>query len=238
MAEQGSIIEVFDYIAHRLSHDVRSPLAVMHEYCALLLDQISGPLNKEQADYVHVLLSNVKVMDQYLLDILTLSRCAIGKLQNYQEHFSLTELVQQVITELKPLADRNHITINSQLGNLPVVNEDKMQLSLILKHLLSNAIKYAGEDGRILCNVKVDETEAACLLIEISDNGKGIAKKQLDSIFKLEWDAQPKAADDGLGLGLRICKELVDLHKGQLTIDSSVGIGTKVGCSLPICVIE
>ena len=214
-----------------MSHDLRTPLNSILGFTKLLLTE--GELNDEQKRQLTLVESNSNYLLDLINDILDISKIESETLQPEYETFNLSVLLTEQIEFAKPLLKDKNVKIHLCVENEIIAHSDMRRLKQIVFNLLSNAIKFS-DKGIITINVKKkDETNFE---ISIEDQGIGIKEKDLKNLFQPFYQVEMSSPSkyEGTGLGLYICKKLVTLLVGDLTIESEFGKGTKVIFYLPI----
>ena len=196
------------------------------ELVAMLKDETSLRLAKN----ISLGASNLSSRIDELLD---LAKGEIGILKLKREYIDVLKLLQEVVEEVSPVSrSRGQKLIWEPPAVLPVVWADKVRVLQIVLNLLNNAFKFTPRQGQITIRAKGEEGN---LVIEVSDNGPGIKEEDQKRLFnpyhRLEGDRERLS---GLGLGLALCKTLVELHGGQIWLKSSPGKGSTFGFSLPL----
>jgi len=216
-----------------MSHELRTPMNAIIGFSQLLLRQGQSRLADQQANMVERILNNGKNLLALINDILDLSRIESGRLALNLAEFNLVQQVRATIEELRSLADQKHLDLqfHSPLTSCIVIN-DSLRLQQILANLISNAIKFTNV-GTV--HVEVRERSPERLEIVVQDTGIGIATEDLEQIFREFWqvDQTTTRRFHGTGLGLAITKQLVHLMQGTITVESSVGVGSRFKVELP-----
>jgi signal transduction histidine kinase len=208
------------------SHELRTPLTVLKSATDLLDKHRDEPL-AQQADLLDDVRFEIARMEHLAQDLMTLARSDSGELQLLTAPMDLTKLASDVVRRVRPMAAKRNLDVefsSSVQEGAVEVDPDRMQQVLLI--LLDNAIKYTPEGGRIGVAVRRDSNSA--LVVEVADTGRGIAAEHLPRLFDRFYraDAARSRAAGGSGLGLAIAKLLVDAHGGELTLTSTVGVGT------------
>ncbi len=213
-----------------MSHELRTPLNVITGYAEMLSDPENGALSTQQLDLVQRVNRNAGALLELIDATLDLGRLESGRDALACEWVDLGELFVQLEEELEAVARTNQTTIEWRRTALALrrVYTDRGKLKMILKNLVSNAIKFTPR-GKVGISA-VGEGSSLCL--EVCDNGVGIAEEHLASIF--EMFRQLDASRPGVGLGLHIVKRLVERLSGKMAVESTVGRGSKFTISLPI----
>ena len=219
-----------------MSHEIRTPLNGMLGTAELLL---GTPLDARQRDYVETLRSSTESLLGVLSDILDLSKLEAGRLQLAPTPFDLLETVREVISILGPrAADKGlalQVTYPSDVPRHFV--GDRGRIRQILVNLVSNAIKFTERGSvRIVVDGRANAEEGAWLELCVADTGIGMGAEALERIFEKFGQADPSATrrHGGAGLGLTICRHLVDLMAGRIEVESHEGKGASFRVGLPL----
>jgi signal transduction histidine kinase len=219
-----------------LSHELRNPLAAISNAVRLL--QISPPADPQAAPARDVLGRQVAHLVRLIDDLLDVSRITSGKITLRSEPVDIRTVVGRAVETARPLiAARRQQLVVSVPPDPIIVEGDPIRLAQVLAKLLSNAVKYTDEGGRIRVVAKTapgDHGEEAAIKVE--DSGMGIAPEMLPRIFDLFSQAEhPRDGQGGLGIGLALVRELVALHDGSVEASSAgVGQGAEFAVRLPL----
>ncbi|WP_442497158.1 PAS domain S-box protein [Methylobacter sp. sgz302048] len=205
-----------------LAHELRNPLAPIRNAVQLL--KMLEPTDPKLAWSRNVIDRQVTHMARLLDDLLDVARIMQGKIRLNMERFELTEILNNAIETSRPLIEsRGQELIISQTTTPPWIEGDRIRLAQVLSNLLNNAAKYTSEGGKITLSVMREDSSA---VIEVRDTGIGISPDILPQIFDLftQADHSLAHAQGGLGIGLTLVRELIEIHGGTVTA-SSAGIG-------------
>ncbi len=220
-----------------ISHELRTPLNSVMGFSDLLSEQMTED-SKHRRWIENIQTSGRKLM-QLINDILDLAKMEAGKMQVDLEHFSLTDLVNELFTLLRPLSDKKNIGLGMDIDlTLPRLHQDRKKLGQILQNLLSNAIKFTPEGGQIWVKARANRSHA---LISVQDNGIGIAPEDQKLIFEKFRQAESSLTREhaGTGLGLSIVREMTKLLGGdEVMLDSELGRGSTFTINIPITYSE
>ncbi|QIB35120.1 PAS domain-containing protein [Ancylobacter pratisalsi] len=217
-----------------MSHELRTPLNAIIGFSELMESGLFGPLGSDKYnEYCRDIRDSGRYLLDVINDILDMSRIEAGRFQLNLQPVKLDEVVTDAIRVMSVRADEKHLTITSESEEAVAVEADKRALKQIALNLISNAIKFTPEHGRITLRTR-QFARAALLVIE--DTGIGIPKSALAKIGKPfeQVESQFTKTYKGSGLGLAIAKSLVELHGGTMRIRSSEGVGTTVVIRLPL----
>jgi two-component system phosphate regulon sensor histidine kinase PhoR len=216
-----------------VTHELRAPIAVVEQQLTVILNKMAGEVTEKQEQ----LLSRAKQRTRGLLDLirdlLDLSKIEAGKMVQYKEPLSLQEVIQRAVDLMKSDAENKKIDLQfSSPPKISLIQADRNSLEGIFTNLISNAIKYTPEGGRVW--VRLDE-ESGFVRADVSDTGIGIKKEDLPRIFDKFYRVKTKETSRivGTGLGLSIVKSIVDAHLGSITVKSQEGEGTTFTVAFP-----
>jgi signal transduction histidine kinase len=176
---------------------------------------------RQQVDRLHILIQ----------DMLDTTRLAEGKLILDLSHFDLNKLIQDKVEDMQQNSKNHKIVM--QLQSTGKIAGDEERLGQVVNNLLSNAIKYSPLGGKILLSTK---TIGDFVKVSVTDYGIGIPKESLDRIFQRFYRVLSNEARTfpGMGIGLSICKDIIDMHKGKIEVESVVGLGSTFNFIIPI----
>ncbi|ARV59526.1 hybrid sensor histidine kinase/response regulator [Nostocales cyanobacterium HT-58-2] len=213
-----------------VSHEFRNPMTVIRT-AVELLESYNQQLNDQQKNkYFGKIQTAIRQMLQLLDEILFLGRSDAGKLQYQPVLIDLAHFCSELTQTLQLSASKHQIIFNFQ-GKHTLVQVDENLLRYILTNLLSNAIKYSPQGGRIRFDVLCQKNTAT---FKIQDFGIGIPLKDQQRLFEMFHRASNVGNIPGTGLGLSIVKKCVELHQGQIQLESKVGVGTTFTIKLPL----
>ena len=214
-----------------VSHELKTPITSIMGYADTLLE---GEYDKDtQQKFLGVISSEARRMARLVTDLLTLSKYDSKKVKLEETEFDLGELTKKCQERLKFEIEKKHQNVECFVtANVPPVSADKYGIERVVLNILSNAIKYTPENGKIKIYVGFVYNDA---YIKIIDNGIGISEQDLTRIFDRFYRADKARAREmgGTGLGLSIAKEILDQNKGSIDIRSELGKGTEVIIRIP-----
>jgi signal transduction histidine kinase/FixJ family two-component response regulator len=216
-----------------VTHELRAPLAAVEQQLTVILNRMAGDVTEKQEQ----LLSRAKQRTNGLLDLikdlLDLSKIEAGKMVQYKEPLLLQEVIQRVVDLMKAEAENKKIDLQFSIPpKVSLINADRNSMEGIFTNLISNAIKYTPEGGKIW--VALGE-ESGFVKATVSDTGIGIKKDDLPRIFDRFYRVKTTETRQivGTGLGLSIVKSIVDAHLGFISVESEEGNGTTFTVLLP-----
>jgi len=224
------------FLSH-VSHELRTPLTCIHQYVTILLDGLAGAMLPDQNDHLKTILKSVNQLHAMIRDLLEATRADSGKLRIDPRCVDIGELMQQAVAMMRPTAAEKHVGLQAALDQaVPLVYADPDRTLEILINLIDNAIKFTPPDGSVAVLASMVETDPTAVYLSVSDTGRGIPQEALPLVFERLYQ-DPDAIDDsrtGLGLGLFIAKEIVNLHGGRMWVASQPGSGSTFSFTLPL----
>ncbi|MGB7328906.1 MAG: HAMP domain-containing sensor histidine kinase [Rubripirellula sp.] len=220
---------------NNVSHEFRTPLCVVKQYANLMADEVVGPITPDQCRMLRVIEDRVDDLNNMVDDMLDVSRHESGLLAAKRDRCSSNEIVERILSGLQQRAALRGIELQYIADPTQTnVYGDAEKISRTLINLIVNAIKFSGTGDRVTIEVTACDTARECRF-SVTDCGPGIEPEQQKKIF--ERFSQVKTglhqSIDGVGLGLNIAKELVDLNLGSLSLDSEVGVGSTFSFTVP-----
>jgi two-component system sensor histidine kinase GlrK len=218
-----------------ISHELRTPLASIREGTQLLLDQIPGPLTKDQGETLRILLESSQRLNQLIASLLDLSKMEANVMAYQFAPVDLNQLINHVVDKVKFLAERKSLSIEleGQLNGSRVQEVDETRIEQVIENLLANAMKFSPEGSTIGLTV-VDQKDGA-IKVSVSDSGPGIYPEDLPHIFERFYQGKVPGGRPqvGSGIGLALAKKVVEAHEGTIWAESELGKGTFVHFLLP-----
>ena len=221
---------------HTLSHELKTPLTSAREFIAIVMDGLAGPLTENQMEYLSIARDSCNQLRVCINDLLDATRLETGKLAIELKPRSLATIIQRVVTAMTPSATEKQITLKyegqADLGEVPL---DENRIKQVITNLVINAIKNTPSGGQIRLTAGEAAGRPELVQVSVIDTGCGIALEEHDRIFDRLY--QIKAGDatteQGVGLGLYLCRELIQLHGGNIWVESQLGRGSTFSFVLP-----
>lgn len=215
------------------AHDLRSPLGVIQIYAEFLETEAADVLNEEQREFVTTIKETSKSMLQLVVDLLDVSTIESGRLRLNRESTDLARLIEHNVALNRPLAARKGITIDFEPP--PVGAEwpcDAGKIEQVLNNLIGNAIKFSDRNGVVSVRLATTSPTAT---VSVVDRGMGIPEADLPKLFTPFEKVSRSGTEDepGTGLGLLICRRIIEGHGGRLEVESTVGQGSTFSFTLP-----
>ncbi len=216
-----------------VTHELRAPIAAVEQQLTVILNKMAGDVTQKQEQLLSRAKERTKGLLDLIKDLLDLSKIEAGKMVQYKEPLNLQEVIQRVVDLMKAQAENKKLDLQfSPSSQISLIHADRNSMEGIFTNLISNAIKYTPEGGRVF--IQVSE-EGGFVKACVSDTGIGIKKEDLSRIFDKFY--RVKSSDTrqivGTGLGLSIVKSIVDAHLGSISVESEEGGGTTFTVLLP-----
>jgi len=216
-----------------MSHELRTPLNAIIGFSEVLAEKMFGEVNAKQAEYLQDILESGRHLLSLINDILDLSKIEAGHMELEPADFDLPSAIDNALTLVRERATRRGITLGSTIDErLGLIRGDERKVKQVLLNLLSNALKFTPEGGRIDVGGRLDGEVAE---VSVADTGVGIAPADQEAVF--EEFRQVGAAErkaEGTGLGLALSRKFVELHGGKIWVQSEVGHGSTFTFTLPV----
>jgi len=226
LARSNAELEQFAYVA---SHDLQEPLRMVASYTQLLARRYTGKLDADADEFIGFAVDGARRMQELINDLLTYSRVGTRPLQ--LETVDSNRLVDQVVSDLAAAISDSQAEVTRD--DLPTLRGDPTQLRQLFQNLIANGIKFHGPGKAARVHVSA-VPEHAGWTFSVSDNGIGIEPQYQERIFALFQRLHSRADYPGTGIGLAICKKIVERHGGQIRVDSAPGRGTTFRFTLPV----
>jgi light-regulated signal transduction histidine kinase (bacteriophytochrome) len=211
-------LERFAYVA---SHDLQEPLRMVASYTQLLERRYKGQLDERADKYIYYAIDGAKRMQDLINDLLDFSR-----ISTRGEKFTKTDInlvLENIINSLSVRIKETDAHI--KIGKMPVINADSAQIERLFLNLISNALKFMKPDEQPLIEIEA-ETQDGSWLFRVKDNGIGIDKKFSEKVFVIFQRLHGANQYKGTGIGLAICKRIVQRHEGKIWFESEENKGT------------
>ncbi|WP_110969925.1 ATP-binding protein [Pseudomonas huaxiensis] len=230
VTEQRAFERVRSEFVLRASHELRTPVTGMHMAFGLLRERVKFPEQSRESDLFDTIGEEMQRLTQLINDLLNFSRYQSGQQKLERSLCPLDELLERARARYASAAEARQIDLQLELGNpLPRIQADIAQLDRVLDNLLDNAIRHTPSGGRIRLQAR---RHGERVIVSVEDNGEGIAYSQQGRIF--EPFVQVGRKKGGAGLGLALCKEIVQLHGGRMGVYSRPEQGTQFYMALPV----
>ena len=221
--------------AAMIVHDLRSPLMNITGVAEVMIGGTFGPITEEQKKWLRRIQANSRTLVDLVSDFLDISKLESGYVEVRKEKVDLSDLIQKSVENYRLLAQEKKISIRDavDLSLLPAVQVDPRRLDQVLSNLISNAIKFAEEEGEL--EVGAALAGPSQVKVWVRDNGVGIPADEISQLFQKyrQGGNAKRSTGQGTGLGLVICKMIIEAHGGRIWVESQPGQGSTFFFSLP-----
>jgi len=231
--EERRLNQMKDDFLSTVSHELKTPMISVMGYIGLILKEKVGPLTEQQKKFLEISYKNLLKLEKNIDNLLDLAEIGIQKESWIFEPTDLVKIIELSCSTVEPLAREHQIRLEIQLPPGPVMVsgvEDK--LNQLFDNLFTNAIKYNRQGGSICVSLHED---SPFVFARITDTGVGISHQSLQEVFTRHFQEKKKPLGNakGLGIGLSLVQEIVNLHQGKIHIESELGKGTTFTVMLP-----
>ncbi len=221
-----------EQFAYAISHDMRQPLRMVASYLSLIESALESKLDEDTRQFIDFAVGGAKRMDSMILSLLDYSR--VGRFKNHFAVISSRECVEEALAFLKCDIEKNngHVDVLGDWINL-VMNPD--ELTRLLQNLIGNALKYHDENQPPLVEVRATIVNEQTFRVEIKDTGIGISPNQIERLFKVFSRLQSHSRFEGTGVGLALCRKIVEHYNGNIGVTSEgEGLGSLFWFEIPL----
>lgn len=211
------------------SHDLQEPLRKIQAFGDRLETRCAAALGVEGQDYLRRIRNAAKRMQSLIGDLLDFSRVSTRALP--PAPVDLNAVAREVVVDLEEAIQRNGGRV--ELGELPTLDADPLQMRQLLQNLIANALKFRKPDAPPIVRVECQSQEPGSVQLLVQDNGIGFDEKYLDRIFNVFQRLHGRGTYEGTGIGLAICRKIAERHGGSITARSQPGVGSTFIVTLP-----
>jgi len=235
--ELKATMEMKSQFVSTVSHELRTPLTAIREAVIIVLDGVAGKIKKDQRHFLDLAKRNIDRLARLIDDVLDFQKLNAGKMKFDMRESGIASAVEEACTTMRPHAQKNGIDLVVELeANLPSAVFDSDRIIQALTNLISNAIKFTPEGGRVQVSAYHRNEN---LIIKISDTGLGIPREDLPHVFDRFYRVQrPGKEIKGTGLGLPIVSRIVVSHGGRIEVESELDKGSTFTVTLPVSAQE
>ncbi len=234
LAKRNREIEGF---YHSVSHELKTPLTSIKEFLGIVLEGLAGPIAAEQREYLEIALESASEMGRTIGDLLDATRIETGKLSLARATESIGELVERIAKAMSPTAEQCGLELTCRIeADLPSVLVDAERIAQVLRNLISNAFKFTPAGKSVEVAAATDPDSDEWIVVTVADTGRGIEPELQEQIFERLYQVthEDYATEGGLGLGLSISKDIVELHGGRISVASELDVGTTFSFTVPV----
>ncbi len=216
-----------------ISHDLKNPFHQLLGLTDVLTKDLPNVSKEELMRIIEMIHNSAETGNKLLENLLIWSNAQTDKIEFNPVPFLLKEMIDQVLQITRGMADQKNIQLESSVMNGIMIFADRNMLELILRNLVTNALKFTYRNGTVIISAKKGNEN---IIISVKDNGTGIPKDKLDNLFKIEkiYSTAGTEKEKGTGLGLMLCKEFVEKNNGKIWVASEEGKGSEFFISLPV----
>lgn len=215
-----------------IAHDLRTPLTAIGEFAHLMRTGITGEMNDQQRRYVGIIERRCDEATRMVYDLLDGAKIQSGRMHPHRQAVELHDVLADVQESLEPVFRQSGIKVASELlDGLPRVFADRDMLGRIVANLVSNAIKFSPPQATVI--IRAERQSVSMARVSVIDSGAGISSDDLRRIFR-RFERGTNHIQEGVGLGLAIVRELVRLHGGRVSVESTLGKGSQFHFTIPL----
>jgi signal transduction histidine kinase len=216
-----------------LSHELKTPLTSIIAAAGLLAEELEAAGDESHQKLIQNIIHNANILETRLAELMDIVRTGSGRLQLQVEPVDMKSLLQGIGWQISPILQGKEQNLNMNLpASLPIIHGDGQRLEQVVLNLMTNATKFTPKGGNITLRARTQDTG---LVIEVQDTGVGISKEAQASLFKpYSRPSADRQHHPGLGLGLALAKQVVELHGGKIWVESEPGKGSTFSFSLPL----
>lgn len=216
-----------------IAHDLRNPFQALLGYSEYLYTDLDRVDPKVLHESIGIIKNSAKALHSLTENLLVWANLQTGKMKPEPVEFELSELINKCVEVFKQSASQKNITLKNISEEHRKLYADRNMIETVLRNLISNAIKFTPNGGEVIISTIQKEN---CCTVEVADNGIGMNSELLKDVLSLESKTSREGTNKeaGTGLGLPLCKEMVEMNNGSLEIESQEGKGTKIRMILPV----
>ncbi len=214
-------------------HEMKTPLTSITSLIELIAQRKLGPLTEKQEESMKIVMEDAKRLNMIVKNMGDVARIEENRIVYDFTDFNLTDLLKETIKISEPMLEQRNVKAILETTDPITITADRTRLGQVLSNLITNSFKYGNENGHIWISAKKENNH---IFINVKDNGIGIAKENLPKLFtkRFQVDLNANRVLGGLGLGLYICKRIIERHLGDITAKSKLNEGSTFTISLPL----
>jgi signal transduction histidine kinase/CheY-like chemotaxis protein len=214
-----------------MSHELRTPLNAVIGFSDVLLEGMFGELNEKQRDYLEDIRDSGRHLLELLNEILDLSKIEAGRMRLEPGPFSISSVLEDALRMVRDRASQHAVELSVNVGTgIGMLFADELKIKQVILNLLTNAVKFTPDGGRVEVGARRLDGR---IEVTVVDNGIGIPVEDQARIFESFEQGKREAKEEGTGLGLTLSRKIVELHGGQIWVESEAGQGSTFGFSIP-----
>lgn len=218
-----------------VSHELRNPIAKIKSSLAVIADGEAGPINETVRRFVEISVNSAESLWKLIENILDIKKLESGKFRLLSQRIQLAEFVKHIVFEFRPVAQRSSIELSCECLEEFILEADPHQIAQVIENLLSNAVKFSATESSIKVRV-FRAADPKFVRVEVIDKGIGISPENTAKLFDKfqQLDSPDRRQRGGSGLGLSICKAIIEAHKGRVGVESVLAKGSTFWFELPL----
>ncbi len=231
---EKEVMEIKSQFVSMVSHELRTPLTAIKDGIGIVLDGSVGEINQKQGHFLSLAKRNVDRLHRLINDILDFAKLESGRVEFRTKRNDINEAIKEVVETHKTLAEEKGLYMRMELTpNLQHIQFDFDRIVEVMNNLINNALKHTKEGG--ITVKSLEDEEEKVIRVHIKDTGEGIREEDVPRLFKKfqQVGARKDRASGSTGLGLAICREIVDKHNGRIWVESVYGRGSEFIFVLP-----
>jgi PAS domain S-box-containing protein len=232
MVEYEELDKLKTNLLSTVSHELRTPLAVIKGYSTMLLDYDRRLPDTEKQQHLRSIDRATDRLTELVDHLLDMSRMDAGLMRLEKAPADISVIIEEAVSDARLTAPVGKV-ISHVRNRLPAVNIDARRIRQVLDNLIDNAIKYSGSESGVMINA---ECTGTALRVSVADEGIGIPPEEIEKVFDRMYRAEQRLTQGskGLGLGLSVCRGMVEAHGGKIWVESQVGVGSTFYFTLPL----
>lgn len=231
--ELGSIETLKTDFFSNVSHEIRTPIAVIQNSAEVL--QKADLAEEQRQEYIETIIQSSRKLSALITNILKLNKLEKQNIQPVMEEYDLCEQICECSLQFENIWEQKEIEFEIEVEDRLAVNLDKSLLELVWTNLLSNALKFTPEHGKVLLRQTSSED---AVIVQVADTGCGMNQDTMDHIFEKFYQGDTSHATEGNGLGLALALRIVRMLDGDISVESEAGKGTCFTVTLPMRSVE
>ncbi|MBX9690364.1 MAG: PAS domain S-box protein [Candidatus Obscuribacterales bacterium] len=217
-----------------VSHELRTPITKIKSSLSVIADGEAGPINSTVARFVEISRNSADSLWHLIENILDFKKLESGKFRLLKQKLLLSDLVENVVADFSPVSSQSSISLSCKSDDRSYVYADGQRLVQVLENLLSNAVKFSPAESSVLVRICRSENKSA--RVEVTDNGPGISAEDKAKLFEKfqQLESPDRRMRGGTGLGLAVCKAIIEAHQGRIGVESQTKQGSTFWFELPL----
>lgn len=233
--QKQEVDQLKDNFLSMVSHELWSPLTTVQGYVTFIKEGKAGPISRKQREFLEITNEEIDDLSTLIGELVDISRIESGKFEVKLDCLDIENVESRTVDFFRQALEKKNISLKNEIPrHLPYVLADRKRIGQVFTNLLGNAVKFTPENGTISISAREN---GKIVEFSITDNGIGIPEDKIDKIFDkfYQVDSTNERQYNGCGLGLAITKNIIELHKGKIWVESKIGLGSKFSFALQKC---